>query len=235
MQTSSTYRALARTSLQGRWGEGVLAVFVYFLIYCICYAPGYPSLMNAARGGMAVSWWSESLSGMSAVLLILVVGPLVYALQTAFLQLKRGDEDTVLSKTWDNLRARYTSFLLAGLLTGIIIVLVGVVTLGIGAVIFAYAYRMVPYLLHDYPTLSTKEALKTSREMMKGHKWDLFVLDISFIGWYFLAMLTLGIGVLWVLPYQYVALSHFYDDLKAEKIVDEDAEGEVEEVQAEEV
>lgn len=80
---------------------------------------------------------------------------------------------------------------------------------------------MVPYLLRDYPELTATEALRTSREMMKGHKWDLFVLDLTFIGWGILCLFTAGIGLLWLQPYVSAAYAHFYEDLKAETIVEE--------------
>jgi uncharacterized membrane protein len=76
--------------------------------------------------------------------------------------------------------------------------------------------------MHDYPELTPREALKVSREMMKGHKWDLFVLDITFIGWILLSILTLGIGMLFVTPYMQTASALFYDDLRAKTIVEED-------------
>ena len=46
---------------------------------------------------------------------------------------------------------------------------------------------------------------------MNGHKWDLFVLDLSFLGWYIVGLLCLGIGVLWVIPYHNMARTHFYE------------------------
>ena len=80
---------------------------------------------------------------------------------------------------------------------------------------------MVPYLLHDYPELGAREALRMSRELMKGHKWDLFVLQLTFLGWLILAILTCGIGLLWLTPYMYAAQGHFYQDLKDELIEEE--------------
>lgn len=76
------------------------------------------------------------------------------------------------------------------------------ILLVIPGIIMAYAYRMVPYLLAENPGMSAMEAIRTSKAMMKGHKWNAFVLDLSFIGWYLLTALTAGIvGVLWTNPY----------------------------------
>jgi uncharacterized membrane protein len=53
-------------------------------------------------------------------------------------------------------------------------------------------------------------------EMMKGHKMELFMLWLSFLGWIILAMLTCGFGFLFLEPYMYTTLAHYYEDLKAE-------------------
>ncbi|MCQ2401322.1 MAG: DUF975 family protein [Lachnospiraceae bacterium] len=90
----------------------------------------------------------------------------------------------------------------------------------IPGIILKYAYKMVPYILADDPDISATDALKKSREMMKGSKWATFVLELSFIGWDILAALTLGIlGVVYVGPYKKQALAEVYLKLsgKADK------------------
>lgn len=71
----------------------------------------------------------------------------------------------------------------------------------IPGIIKAYAYRMVPYILADNPQLGADNAITLSRKMMDGHKFNAFILDLSFIGWYLLGVLALGVGVLFVNPY----------------------------------
>ena len=80
---------------------------------------------------------------------------------------------------------------------------------------------MVPYLMRDYPEIGAREALRLSRELMRGHKWDLFVLQFTFIGWIILSILTAGIGFLWLMPYMATAQAHFYQDLKDAQIEEE--------------
>jgi uncharacterized membrane protein len=75
---------------------------------------------------------------------------------------------------------------------------------------------MTPFILKDNPELSANEAINLSQKMMKGHKFDLFYLMLSFIGWAFLGIFTLGIGYLWLMPYTYAAFAAFYQDLKKE-------------------
>lgn len=71
----------------------------------------------------------------------------------------------------------------------------------IPGIIMAYAYRMVPYILADNPNIGYKRAVELSTRMTSGHKWGIFVLDLSFIGWAILGVLALFIGILFVFPY----------------------------------
>ena len=78
-----------------------------------------------------------------------------------------------------------------------------------------YSYRMVPYILADDPTIGVLDAITLSRKMMDGHKWNTFVLDLSFLGWDLLSVLTLGLlGVFYVNPYQFSTGAELYQALK---------------------
>ncbi len=87
----------------------------------------------------------------------------------------------------------------------------------IPGIIAAYSYRMVFYLLIDDPELGVSEALRKSKEMMYGYKTKLFCLDLSFIGWSMLCILTFGIGLLWLYPYMLTSQTIFYEELLKEK------------------
>lgn len=85
----------------------------------------------------------------------------------------------------------------------------------IPGIIKSYEYRMIPYLLADNPEMTHQEAFAKSKEMMNGQKWNAFVLDLSFIGWFILTVLTLGIlGVFYVYPYFYQTSAELYLTLK---------------------
>ncbi len=73
----------------------------------------------------------------------------------------------------------------------------------IPGIIAAYRYRFAFFVLMDSPNLTARQVLKVSAELTKGFKWDLFVLDLSFIGLELLCVLTLGVLNLWVMPYVY--------------------------------
>ena len=86
----------------------------------------------------------------------------------------------------------------------------------IPGIVKGLAYTLTPFILKEKPELSPNEAIELSMKMMDGHKWDFFLLCLSFIGWYLLSIFTLCIGLLWVMPYQYTTIVAFYEDVKAE-------------------
>ena len=78
----------------------------------------------------------------------------------------------------------------------------------------AYEYSMIPYLLAENPNITTDEAFSLSKQMTTGQKMDLFVLDLSFLGWIILGLICCGIGILFVLPYPEATNAEVYLNLK---------------------
>lgn len=215
MKTPYEYRTQARVALQDRWGE---AAIVSLIILVIAMLIALPSL---------VAEWAGSITTILSILVL----PLQYAYYISLLERTRGNEEELTHYTLQyaiNNAYANTRFLVAGLFIMLISMVAAIFTLGIGAIIVKYMYCMVPYLLHDYPELTPREAMKISREMMSGQKWNIFILDLTFIGWILLSILTAGLGVIFVEPYMSTARAVFYEDLKAATIVDdaEDATGE---------
>ena len=87
----------------------------------------------------------------------------------------------------------------------------------IPGIIKHYSYSMTSYVLHDNPELKYDDAIDRSIKLMKGHKMKLFLLDLSFIGWILLGIITCGIGMLWVYPYWLTSHAAFYNDLLEEE------------------
>ena len=213
MKTPFEYRAQAREALRNQWGDAAITSLIILVIAMVISTP---SIITSLKG----SDWGGSITTLLSVLVL----PLQYAFYISLLDRVRTNETNIVNYTITYARQHaYANmrFLVAGLLIMILSSLLAVVTLGIGAIILSYAYGMVPYLLHDYPELSPREAMKIRREMMRGQKWNLFVLDFTFIGWILLSILTLGLGVLFVQPYMLTARAAFYEDLKAEKLIEE--------------
>lgn len=85
----------------------------------------------------------------------------------------------------------------------------------ITGIVKSYEYRMIPYLMAEYPDMASDEAFRISREMMMGNKWEAFVLDLSFFGWNILSALTLGLtGIFYSGPYQMLTNAALYLSLK---------------------
>ena len=84
----------------------------------------------------------------------------------------------------------------------------------IPGIIKSFAYSMAPYILAENPEFTASEALNKSKEMMNGHKLDLFVLQLSFFWWYLLGSITFGIAYIYVLPYVSATIANFYNSIK---------------------
>ena len=84
----------------------------------------------------------------------------------------------------------------------------------IPGIIASLSYSQTSFIIAENDSITALEAIKKSKEMMKGNKWKYFCLSLRFFGWGLLCILTLGIGFLWLHPYSYVSLAQFYDDLK---------------------
>lgn len=81
----------------------------------------------------------------------------------------------------------------------------------IPGIVKSYEYRMIPYLLAENPNMSMSEAFQRSKNMMYNNKMETFILDLSFIGWYFLVMVTCGIlSIFFVRPYVYLTQTELY-------------------------
>ena len=111
----------------------------------------------------------------------------------------------------------YVRTLIVGFLQGLFIFLWALLLI-VPGIIKAIAYSLVTMILADekYADLGYMEVLKKSEEMMNGHKMDFFLLGLSFIGWHFLALFTLGLLEIWLVPYQTTASYKFLDNIKKE-------------------
>ena len=81
----------------------------------------------------------------------------------------------------------------------------------IPGIVKAYAYSMAYYIKLDHPDYGWNACITASRQLMDGHKWEKFVLDLSFLGWIIVGSLCLGVGTLWVTPYMEAANAQFYE------------------------
>lgn len=83
----------------------------------------------------------------------------------------------------------------------------------IPGIIKGISYSMSVYILADHPNMGVREALNESKQLTYGHKWELFILALSFIGWSILVVLTFGIGYFWFIPYVQTTYANAYKSL----------------------
>lgn len=189
------YRKAAWRKIGEHNNWGMLAVIT--LVY---------SLITGACAGL--SW-----IGVGAVALLILGGPLVVGYKMIAKNAMNG-ETVKIDTLFDGFKD-FTRTLVLYLLNTIFVFL-WTLLLIVPGIIKSYSYSMSYYILIDNPDLSSDEARKKSMEMMKGHKWKLFCLDFSFIGWGILCVLTFGILSFWIQPYQECARVKFYNNLIAE-------------------
>ena len=128
--------------------------------------------------------------------------------------LKNTMENATFGCVMDGFRGNYGRVVVTMLLRDLLI-FAGTLLFVIPGIILTYSFRMVPYILAENPNVEATEALKMSREMMQGNKWNAFVLDLSFLGWILLTICTCGIlGIFYVNPYIYATDAELYQAIK---------------------
>ena len=188
MPRNKEIRRAARYALKDNWTQAVLATLVFSLVEC-------------AAGSIPFAG-------------LLVVCPLTFGFSLCFLRLVRGEDSSEMVGDQFSVFNKYGRYLGGSLLMTLYIIL-WCLLLIIPGIVKGYAYAMTPYVMNDRPDLDADDCIHESRMMMKGYKWKLFCLDLSFIGWAILCILTLGIGFLWLQPYVEASHAKFYEELKA--------------------
>ena len=145
---------------------------------------------------------------------LLITGFLTFGLCRVFLQLVRGQKEKVELSDLFSGADKFGELLVLSLLQTLFTFLWTLLFI-IPGIIKSYAYSMAFYIKHDHPEYDWRQCLDESQRMMKGHKWQYFCLQFSFIGWALLGALCCGIGVLWVSAYSSAACANFYENLKA--------------------
>ena len=215
MRNNSDYKAEALAALKGKWAPSVLAVIVYVVAVLLFFVPYWikavrmdPTDLSAVKG--LSCWLLFYTAGV-----FLVGAPLLVGMVNAFKDLLLKGDDRLVANEF---RIGFGNWLhhVWGYFLRTLYVLLWAILFIIPGIVKTLAYAMTNYILVDHPELSANKAILLSNEMMKGHKYDLFYLYLSFAGWFILCMLTLGIGFFWLIPYAQTAQASFYQDVKAE-------------------
>ena len=114
---------------------------------------------------------------------------------------------------WEFIKKVWVVALLASILMGLNVAL-GLILLIIPGIIAALGLSLYAFVIADNPELTTTDALRKTWEITKGHKVEIFVFILSFIGWEILGCLTLGILYIWLAPYMTIASTLVYESLK---------------------
>ena len=185
---AADFRRMGRETMSGNFGT----IFLVLLIQSV--------LMGAL--------------GATVVGSIIVAGPLSVGVACVMLALTRR-ESTELDDMFGGFRSGFADNLVAGLLVYVFTFLWSLLFV-IPGIVKALSYSMTYYILSDNPGTPAMKAIERSQEMMRGHKWQLFCLQLSFIGWYLLVGLTCGLAAIYVAPYMASANAAFYQKLKEE-------------------
>ncbi len=185
----------ARQSIRGKWGLAIGA----FLVVTIIEA----SLQSIARG--------DSGSAFGSLLYLIIAGPFALGLSIFSLAYVRRTEPRF-EQVFEGFR-NFKRALLTYLLM-VLYIFLWTLLLIIPGIIAALSYSMTFYILADHPDIGTIEALNRSKKMMKGYKWKYFGLVMIFVLGILVCFLTLGIGLLWFIPWMHITEAHFYEDIK---------------------
>lgn len=199
LKTNSELRAEARKSLKGKWGDSVLPGLIYLIIVCPILISPFP--------------WS--------IIGALVIPILVWGIEVGFLSQYREEGLIKIQSIFaafddGNFKRVASTMLLANFYLFLWCLL-----FYIPCIIKTLSYALTPYILKDEPELSNNAAIERSMEMMSGNKMKLFLLSLSFIGWAFLAAITV-IGMIWLIPYIQTTMAAFYEDVKKNYNIDTD-------------
>ena len=195
IKSAKEIRATAVVALKGKWGSAVLTTLVLFVI---------------AYAASAILEFIPRVNIVAVIVAVILTSDFD---KVAFLTMLRTGEQVRVDCVFDLFKE---SRLWVTILLMYVYKSLWALLFIIPGIIKGYAYAMTPFILNDNPDLRANEAIELSMAMMNGHKWDLFCLKLSFIGWVLLCIFTFGFGYLWLIPYRYTSYAVFYEDVKAE-------------------
>jgi len=143
---------------------------------------------------------------------LIIAGPLNVGITTYFLKLTKGKKADVGDLFYGFMDDFKENFIL-GFMRWLFVALWTLLFI-IPGIVKAYSYSMAFYVKSDHPYYSWRDCLDESKKMMKGNKWRLFCLQLSFIWWAILGSLCFGLGLFWVDAYMSTSIAQFYNDIK---------------------
>lgn len=191
----------AKASLKGRWKLIILFTVIYILLTGWTSSNGIIKLRTGRD-----YFWTFTISG--AILdCFLTVGRAKFHLEYS-----KSDGDPKIKLLFSYFNVYFKTLGLHLLI--ILVIWIGFLLLIVPGIILSFALSQCSYILAEDPEMGIIECMKESIRIMKGRKFDYFILQLSFIGWDILSILSLGIGFLFLIPYQSMTNTYFYLDAK---------------------
>jgi len=236
MWTRTLLKDNAKQALKGRYWRAFLVCLVLALLGAGGRATGTSSsarnVVDTFSGDSETItgyWSSESdqmlsaLAGVSMVMVVVlilaalcwtvfVIKPLEVGLCRYFMENRQSP--TPVGTVVSVFRTPYLNVVKAQFLVNLKI-FVGYFLLFIPGIYWGFCYTLVPYLLAENPYMTTSRAMELSKQIMQGDKWNFFVLELSFIGWHLLCILTFGIGSFFLEPYIQATNAEFYAAMRS--------------------
>ena len=216
------YRQTARENLKDNWPFAICVAAVVYLLcgttVCKSFIPEIKIIRETFALAIGSLRFENVEFGTSTAFLAMpqfIIGGVAELCYTLYL-MRQYDHQSTTMEDIIPIFDRFLQGFLQAFFRGLFTILWSLLLI-VPGVIASYSYRMTPYIMIDRPELTARQAIAASKEMMHGHKWELFCLDFSFIGWNILAALTLNLGHLVLNPYKNAARTAFYRNLKAQQ------------------
>ena len=162
---------------------------------------------------IALSQLVNFIPGVGQIAALLISGPVSYGVSAMFLKQTRNGQTMDIVDIFNGFKYDFSNTFLIGLMTFIFTILWSLL-LVIPGIVKSYAYSMAMYVKVDHPDYDWKKCIDESQRMMSGHKGELFVLDLSFIGWMIVGAFCCGVGTFWVRAYMEASHAQFYENLR---------------------
>lgn len=213
--TSSELRAIARRNLEGTWGISVGVALVAAILGGLIVGTGSNINFNFNEDtvrNLPPIFWTVLLPLVSVAGLLgivsFILGGTVELGYAKFLLKQYDRKQLQFSDLFSQFERFGTGF--AQQFLRVLFTTLWMLLFIIPGIVKGLSYAMTPFILEEHPEMTASEAIKASMRLMDGHKMDLFILGLTFIGWQILAYLTMGIGFLFLNPYMNAAYAAFY-------------------------
>ncbi|HYF83248.1 MAG TPA: DUF975 family protein [Clostridia bacterium] len=208
-------KTTAKENLDGKWLIAIaVCVVAWLLVEAFISNNGASAsfkfimengnLVRVPNGG-------NPFNGLMSLVSFIIGGPIYFGVAAFFLKLAR-HEHAEFSELFSGFSLFKTNFVLNFFI--MVFTVLWTLLLIVPGIIAAIKYSMAYFIVNDNPGIGALEAITRSKEMMNGHKMRFLEMWLGFLGWFILGVVTLGLGMIYAIPYYRAAKANFYLDLK---------------------